>query len=319
MQSKKVIFIGGTAHSGSTFLDLMLASGGEGFSAGEVYALYYPYRPYQINPKCGCGDNSCDVWKKIKKTGVLNIYNEIFKNFPKVNFIVDSSKRPIWITKQSEIIRKMGFDVKNVLIYKTPLEYAMSRKKREKLEGWLNSWKNYHKLYFTLNDMWLTIKYSELASNSANVLENLCGEIGIDYFKGKEEYWNYSYHTLFGSNAAKRHLYSKNTKKYKNWLLNIRVEKEHIQDDNYRTIYRERIPDNDFKKRITRVINCDKEALSILNFLEKNRISPGNKKSFIPEIKRDLIFNQFYLFIYKMQYAYKRIASKIYIAKHGRH
>lgn len=56
MSGKTAIFIGGSSYSGSTLLDMMLASGEDGFSAGEVSALFYPYRPHHINPECvnGC-------------------------------------------------------------------------------------------------------------------------------------------------------------------------------------------------------------------------------------------------------------------------
>lgn len=83
MLAKKVIFVGGTSFSGSTFLDMMLASGEEGFSAGEVYALFHPYRPGHINPQCCCGDPGCSLWQDIKSKCIINLYLEIFKRFPK--------------------------------------------------------------------------------------------------------------------------------------------------------------------------------------------------------------------------------------------
>ena len=57
---KKVIFIGGTSYSGSTFFDMILANDPKGFSCGEVNALFNPYRPHHTDPLCGCGDINCD-------------------------------------------------------------------------------------------------------------------------------------------------------------------------------------------------------------------------------------------------------------------
>ena len=48
MNKKKVIFIGGSSYSGSTFLDMMLSSGDNGFTAGEVSALFLLILPYQF-------------------------------------------------------------------------------------------------------------------------------------------------------------------------------------------------------------------------------------------------------------------------------
>ena len=83
MLTKKVIFVGGTSFSGSTFLDMMLANGEEGFSAGEVYALFYPYRPGHINPQCCCGDPSCTIWKDIKREVPPNFTQKSLKDFQK--------------------------------------------------------------------------------------------------------------------------------------------------------------------------------------------------------------------------------------------
>lgn len=60
VKSKKVIFIGGTSYSDSTFLDMILANDPSGFSCGEVLALFHPTRSYHIDPLCGCGDRDCD-------------------------------------------------------------------------------------------------------------------------------------------------------------------------------------------------------------------------------------------------------------------
>ena len=119
---KKVIFIGGTSYSGSTFLDMILANDPKGFSCGEVHALFNPYRPHHIRPDCGCGDDNCNTWNKIKKGGKKKLYETLFDIFPDTEFIIDSSKNPFWIKYQMNICSSKNIETINVLIFKNPLD-----------------------------------------------------------------------------------------------------------------------------------------------------------------------------------------------------
>lgn len=99
---KRVIFIGGSSYSGSTLLDMMLDSGKKGFSAGEVSALFYPYRSHHVNPLSGCSKQECTIWKEIKPFGPKNLYRAIFNRFSNVSHIVDSSKDYVRISAQAK-------------------------------------------------------------------------------------------------------------------------------------------------------------------------------------------------------------------------
>lgn len=212
--ARKVIFIGGSPYSGSTMLDMMLSGGSRGFSVGEVVALFHPYRPHHINPKCGCGNTDCDFWQQIKTRGAVNLYEEIFDKYPQTQYIVDSSKEPSWIASQAGMLESKGIDARHVLIWKTPLEFASSRLKRGKLENWERDWNEYHEQYSSLVDDWFSIKYSDLAKKPRESLAALCKDLGVDYLEGNEEYWKHTHHTLFGNDSAKIHLYSKTSDSY---------------------------------------------------------------------------------------------------------
>ncbi len=69
--------------------------------------------------------------------------------FPEVEFIVDSSKDPFWIRSQSENLRRKGIQAKNILIWKTPLEFAYSCQRRDHFEDWDGRWIDYHRRYFS--------------------------------------------------------------------------------------------------------------------------------------------------------------------------
>jgi hypothetical protein len=202
---KQVIFIGGTAYSGSTMLDMILANDPAGFSCGEVRYFFLPNSSFQATMGCGCQDPSCTIWQTLKLSGVQNFYKAIFEQFPTVQFIVDSSKDPFWIDAQSRQLARQGIRSKHLFIWKTPLESAASFKRRGQLAIWKKSWLSYHRLYATLIPNWQAVKYNDFV-RSAEVRQKVCEYLEIPYFDGKEEYWQKQHHILFGNSNTLSHL-----------------------------------------------------------------------------------------------------------------
>lgn len=240
---KKVIFIGGTAYSGSTFLDMILANSPQGFSCGEVYALFNPFRKHHIDYKCGCGDPHCKVWETVKEAGAANLYQRIFEIFPNLEFIVDSSKDPLWISDRIKDLTDSGIRVRNILIWKSPEEFYFSRTKRNQKRGWKRSWINYHKLYFRNVDQWIAVSYKNFAT-FPDVLERICKRLEIPFFEGKQNYWEKKHHTLFGNTSAKIHLYDSQSESFKNCKAELNSTISQLDSNNgqcnvYREIYYE--------------------------------------------------------------------------------
>lgn len=252
---KQVIFIGGTSYSGSTLLDMILAHDPKGFSCGEVRALFHPWRPHHVNPECGCGEETCDVWRQVLQHGEDALYETIFDRFD-ADFIVDSSKDLFWMKRQTETLRRKNIDVEHILIWKTPLELAYSFKKRGRLKEWKKSWINYQRAYFALISKYRAIKYSDLTTNEST-LEALCDYLEIPHFPDKSQYWLKTHHTLFGNTAAKIHLYSQDSEKFvkdKNELITTSAENDWNASENYRSVYYHMIEDRsliDFVDRKT--------------------------------------------------------------------
>lgn len=240
---KKVIFIGGSAYSGSTFLDLILANSSDGFSCGEVRGLFYRRRRHHINIECGCGNPKCKIWQEVKKAGLANLYQTIFKIHPEVDFIVDSSKDPIWINDRTRELASSGIEVKNVLIWKTPEEFLHSRIKRNQEKGWKRAWVNSHLHYISMIDEWYAVQYANLV-REPEVLRKICDRLDISYFEGKERYWDKVHHTLFGNTSAKIHLYDKRSKKFEEHKTLLRskvktLDEAKIGDLSHQAVYYE--------------------------------------------------------------------------------
>lgn len=295
LNNKKVIFVGGTSFSGSTFLDMVLANSKDGFSCGEVNAFFYPYRKHHLNPECGCGDPSCKVWSTVKQGGVKKLYHTIFELFPEVNIIVDSSKNPTWIRSRSKDLKDAGIAVENVLIWKTPQEFFASCLKRGRVNGWQRAWINYHRYYFGLIDNWFSLPYQQLV-RTEEALEQLCSQLGISYFKGKEEYWNKTHHTLFGNTSAKIHLYDEKSVNFKRCKSELSSTIEETQG---RTIAHKSVYYNlsDLPEKTVKLRDITKNIESVLSkiYMEKNEAIGGNVKHEIDQLKAGKMHEIVYL------------------------
>jgi hypothetical protein len=216
--TKKVIFVGGTSYSGSTFFHLTLANDPAGFGAGEIRHLFRPTKERFVRGTwtCGCGDPACTLWERIKQRGEANLYDSIFELNPEVEFIVDASKNVVWVDEQSERLAQRGYEVHHVVIWKTLLEYAHSLQKRNRLQDGaeLASWPRYHRTYYSFIEGWRAVKYANYTHDQAATLQAVCDRLGIPYFEGKERFWEKRHHVLGGNLSSRIHLYSKDSEKY---------------------------------------------------------------------------------------------------------
>lgn len=242
---KKVIFVGGTSYSGSTFFHLTLANDPAGFAVGEVNHLFAPTKERHLRStwQCGCGDPSCVVWDEVKKRGADALYETIFELHPEVDFIVDSSKNIVWTAEQSERLTKRGIEAERILIWKTPLEFAYSLQKRNRLhegEGLLN-WPRYYRLYYSFMDKWRAVRYSEYANQQGPVLAAACDYLGIPYYPGKERFWEKTYHLLGGNLSSRIHLYSQNSRNYQDVERRAAGSKRELggAEEHHREVYYE--------------------------------------------------------------------------------
>lgn len=239
--SRFVTFIGGTAYSGSTLLDMILANDRTGFSCGEVGAFVYPFRRHHRSPACGCGGSDCTIWRD-PQASTKEVHRYLFDRFPELTFLVDSSKSIEWIFQQQSRLKAHGIGSRNVLIWKTPQEYYQSRKKRSEEDGWLKSWLNYHQSYMTVFSSFVSIRYSDLVAAPAS-LEVLCRHLGIACWDGKIQYWNKQQHTLFGNSSAKIHLYPRDSSTHEQMhdeLSRLAAQPSQSRDEDFRSIYQQK-------------------------------------------------------------------------------
>jgi hypothetical protein len=259
--TKKVIFVGGTSYSGSTFFHLTIANDPKGFAVGEVKHLFRPTKERHTRPTwaCGCGDPDCTLWSQVKKNGEAHLYETIFELHPEVEFIVDASKNVVWIDDQINYLAGQGIEVRNIVIWKTLLEYAHSLRKRNRLGAKggaeLASWPQYHRNFYSFVETFRAVKYAEYAQNQASVLQAACDYFGIPYFEGKERYWEKTHHSLGGNLSSRIHLYSKESDRYQDVQRRAKGHRsDQVADDkNYRQVYYESPDETSLEAHITRL------------------------------------------------------------------
>lgn len=211
---KKVIFVGGTEYSGSTFFHMILANDPRGLAIGEVHNFFRPSRSYHFNMHCSCGERPGELWEKVKRAGETGLYTALFDAFPEIDTIVDSSKAPLWISDQMGHLDKQGIATQNILIWKTPYELAHSYQKRGDVNQWQRSWEIYHRMYYTLIEEWKAVSYYGFTSDRS-LLTAACEYLGLPDFPGKERYWERGQHVLGGNPSARVHLYAEDNPNFK--------------------------------------------------------------------------------------------------------
>jgi hypothetical protein len=239
---KQVIFVSGTSWSGSTFFQLTLANDPKGFACGEIRHIFRPSRDSHIKREwqCGCFDPNCTVWEQVKARGEKHLYETIFELHPEVDFILDASKRVSWVYDMSNLLVRQGIEPRHVLIWKTPLEYASSLAKRNRLQE-LHNWARYHRLFYSTFDEWRSVQYARYVQSQEDVLRSACSYLDIPYFAGKERYWEKTHHVIDGNLSSRLHLYEKGSSGFADVqkLAGDSRTLEGVAVEKHRTIYYE--------------------------------------------------------------------------------
>jgi len=200
--TKTVVFVSGADFSGTTMLDLMLGSAFSAISIGEIHAYFRPTKREHLSKKCSCGKVDCEAWHGLEALDETSIYQAIFASNDHVTHIIDSSKSLPWIRKMSRVAKLQGYEVRHVLIWKNPEDYAISCRKRGRGRRWATKWMNYNRAYISIVEDFYTIAISDLLGNYDIEMKAICDWVGLDYDKSMREYWLSSHHLLFGSATA---------------------------------------------------------------------------------------------------------------------
>ncbi|MBA4318319.1 MAG: hypothetical protein C0412_07955 [Flavobacterium sp.] len=209
---KTLINVCGTARSGSTLLDLILGNDRKGFSLGELYAWFRPFRTHHFQIKCSCDGSNCP-WDKLKKLKEESFYENAFRTL-NVDFLVDSSKDIPWVVDNNLLSRKNNIKVFNILLYKDPISFFYSFWKRgvsiQKARE--AEFKKYYNRFFQTRLPFVSLNYNNFVANPEHTIQKLCALLGIPYFKDKTNFWEKQHHHVFGSMGTRKQTEEKASK-----------------------------------------------------------------------------------------------------------
>ena len=204
-----LVLVGGTARSGSTVADLMLGSASYGFSCGEVFAWFRPFRPHHLDPICRCRDSNCPVWAQLRRTRANRFHSDAAEHLG-ARLIVDSSKNLAWMSDSIRWARRSGMPSKVLLVWKEPYDLAFSFFKRDSVDEAIHTavrqFLDYYSMALSMalsmDVPTVAVQNQLLRSKPAETVSDMCGALGVPYEPGQEEFWRFEHHNLFGSDSA---------------------------------------------------------------------------------------------------------------------
>jgi len=207
-----LINVCGAGRSGTTMLGLMLGNAPDAFSCGEVYALFRPWRLHHFQPLCACGKDPCPYWEKLRTCPEHVFHREVLHRL-NVSYVIDSSKPISWVLDNNDWAAQCGIGVANLLVWKDPIGLAYSHWKRgEGIHAWRSVFVKYYARFFQARLPFVAVSYNQLVKDPPTKLRQICGAVGMEYFPGKERFWEKEHHHLFGSGGVRRQVRSRESK-----------------------------------------------------------------------------------------------------------
>jgi hypothetical protein len=196
---RNLIMVLGASHSGTTMLDLMLGNHDETFSTGEVWAHFRPCLVHHFSLECRCGEIPCPVWKNFEGVNETGFHKTVLE-LANINSIVDSSKDLSWAIDSAKWAQTNDIRVRNVVIWKEPIELAFSHWKRGRsVATFRHDFLTYYERFLNLGFPFVSVRFSSLVGDPTNSIRKLCEITGLPWHEQQEEFWSKEHHHLFGA------------------------------------------------------------------------------------------------------------------------
>ena len=219
--NKRVIFIAGASHSGSTLLGCILGSHPDNpfqyFHVGEVHAFFSSTHEKYGKPY-GAIQAGGTIWNDIDYSlGPSGAYAELFRASG-TDVLIDSSKNIKWLHSQYLICRQKGWDFQIVVSYR-PFGgiWSSSEKRKDSVNKNISNLMYYHHLLSEIKKIGIDIDVLDLrllVEEPSIMTQLLCAKTNILYFPGKEYYWNFMHFHLFGAAAQRKDLKDPSVARY---------------------------------------------------------------------------------------------------------
>lgn len=206
----RVIAICGPNHSGTTMLGAILGSSknwADNPHLGEVHAYYRKQSRIYNSKKCIVCREGCEKWEGINvkhKRPYRNLSN-VFET----EVFVDSSKTIGWFRQHQEYL-----EVQYVFIWKDLVSLRQSLCDRQARLKWTNAQlearyssqlRNLIHQVGALAEMpggFVGLSLESLLADPSSMTRRLCDILDLEYFEGKEKFWNFEHHHVGGASSV---------------------------------------------------------------------------------------------------------------------
>ena len=241
---RKVVFVTGVGHCGSTLLDLLLGSHSQGFSLGEWRSLHRAFAPGSSGRvSCGVCGEDCEFWNQEDRLSVLrryfagagsrnwfsrraywflanyklSIYREFFA-WTGAIVLVDSGKSISWIARQHRpAVRWRAVDPYLVFIHRDGRavvnsylrKYKQSRTTEDVVNFWVAETRRIEDYYAHYDpERRFALAYEDLATSPADIMQSVCAWLDIDFEPGMLDFWEHGHHIIGGNYGVRSQLVS---------------------------------------------------------------------------------------------------------------
>jgi hypothetical protein len=236
---KKVVFVLGSGHCGSTLLDLILGSHSMAFSLGEIRRIATAVDGAHEGPLkiCGVCADTCDFWNgqvseawlkrfysgknpmrsvvRRATNYLLNHYDYLMRCSGK-SIMIDSSKSTAWFDLQLKPAFKWR-DIDPHLLYlrrdgRAVVSAYYRKYPKHGLERIAQDWARQTRQMETYYSRYpahqkIEVNYEELATQPEPVVESICDHLGIEYEPNMLRYWAHDHHHVFGNGGTRNLIY----------------------------------------------------------------------------------------------------------------
>ena len=210
--NKSAVFITSPSLTGTTLLSLILGSHKLAFNCGEpAYLFHHRWQDLDTawgDPRQKYADRA--FWANIQAQGFDKFFPAVQEQTG-ASLIIDSSNEQ-WekfALPQRKILMETDFLIRDILIWKTPLEQAYSYHKRERdvLEWFDNRWLKRIRLFFAKVNDPLIIRYRDLATSPDQILQIACEYLGVSYDPSIKNFWVERQQCLWGNRKVMEELH----------------------------------------------------------------------------------------------------------------
>jgi len=201
---KKVIFIIGAGHSGTTLLGMMLGTHPDALFAGEMQESQFlddETRPVYKRTCRACG-TGCPIWNT--KT---NTKEEIYESVARASgrsIIIDSTKKPLdWVREHAQ---KLSVSKSLILLTRDPRAVVASNKRKfhqktiqEHAQEWATQIQKCESLIQYFPGRVARVRYEELATKPRETLQAVCETIELPFNEHMLYPWDSNHHPLRGN------------------------------------------------------------------------------------------------------------------------